>query len=147
MLGAIGRAHAVTLRRNNRASASSPGQLPELPGALRAARWWWVVLGLVFAGFAGRLLLDEFSAQRNTTTLLFAGLLCAAGIAVAFLASGLWRADRRARSHLTWLGLILALPLFLRFGRYSLLALLILLGVLLLWTPSSIKYFRALHRR
>lgn len=126
--------------------SKSNAQLPSMPGELRIARLCWVLVAALFVGFAANLfLLAARSTQPSSGPWFLASLLTAAGLAILWLAVRLWRSNLAARTQLTWLGLIAALPLFLRFGRYSILAGLVLIAVALMWTPASIKYFRALY--
>jgi len=119
----------------------------QVPGELRVARLCWLLAGALFVGFAANLLLTAANSTDAARGPWFLGCAFAAlGLLVIWLALRLWRPDRVARARLTWLGLITALPLFLRFGRYSLLAGVVLIAVALLWTPSSIHYFRSLSR-
>lgn len=119
-----------------------------MPSALRIARLCWVLAAALFLGFAASLFVTAArSTEPSTDPWLLASLLGAAGVLVLWLALRLWRSDRVARTQLTWLGLIAALPMLLRFGRYSLLAAMVLLAVALMWTPAGIRYFRALSPR
>lgn len=119
---------------------------PEMPAELQIARLCWVLASALFLGFAANLILTAVrSTPQGTGSWFLGGVLAAAGLVILWLALRLWRSDLVARTQLTWLGLITALPLFLRFGRYSILAAMVLLAVLLMWTPSSIKYFRTLY--
>lgn len=121
-------------------------QRPVMPAGLQIARLCWVLASALFLGFAANLILTAVrSAPQGTGSWFLGGVLAAAGLVILWLALRLWRSDLVARTQLTWLGLITALPLFLRFGRYSILAAMVLLAVLLMWTPSSIKYFRTLY--
>lgn len=130
--------------KNN--AQSSTAQQPQMPGALRIARLCWVLVSALFLGFAASLFVSSTrSAEPSSGPWFLASILVAAGAAILWLALRLWRSELSARTQLTWLGLITALPLFLRFGRYSLLAAMVLVAVALMWTPASIKYFRALY--
>ncbi len=53
----------------------------------------------------------------------------------------LWRGQLSGRLSLTWCGLIIGLPLLTSGFPVGLFAALILVGVALLWTPGSIRYF------
>ena len=128
-------------------NASGPTRNPAvMPGALRIARLCWVLTAALFFGFAANLFVTSAgSADPGSGPWFLAAILTGVGALVLWLAVRLWRSSPVARMQLTWLGLIAALPLFLRFGRYSLLAGLVLLAVALMWTPAGIKYFRALY--
>ncbi|MCW4464105.1 hypothetical protein OK351_01055 [Glutamicibacter sp. MNS18] len=118
------------------------------PGELRIARLCWVLASVLFLGFAANLFISVARAAEPSSGPWFLGsLLAAAGLLILWLSLRLWRSDLMARTQLTWLGLITALPLFLRFGRYSILAGMVLVAVALMWTPASIKYFRTLYPR
>jgi hypothetical protein len=110
---------------------------------LRISRFLWILAGVLFLGFAANLAFDVFDVHPlDPGPLALVVLLAVAGIAICFLAVRLWKGERSARAQLTWIGLIAALPTLLRMGRYSILAAVVLLAVLLMWTPASIKYFK-----
>ncbi|MEU3331227.1 hypothetical protein ACF046_02615 [Glutamicibacter creatinolyticus] len=133
------------MKSNGSKPASAAAQMPS---ALRIARLCWVLAAALFLGFAASLFVTAArSTEPSTGPWLLASILGAAGVLVLWLALRLWRSDRVARTQLTWLGLIAALPMLLRFGRYSLLAAMVLLAVALMWTPAGIRYFRALSPR
>ncbi|WP_313813658.1 hypothetical protein [Glutamicibacter sp.] len=113
------------------------------PGALQIAQMLWLLTGVLFIGF-GAFLLNEQSKlgglQLGAISLSL--MMFAAGAMFAVLAYRLYRGERAARTQLTWVGLIAALPMVLRMGRYSLLAALVLFCVVLMWLPTSNQYFR-----
>lgn len=114
----------------------------QTPGALRISRLLWILAGLLFIGFATHLLIDSLrKSDLVLGPIALIVLLATAGIAFCVLAIRLWRGVRTARMQLTWVGLIAALPTLIRMGRYSILAAVVLLAVVLMWTPASIKYF------
>ncbi|WP_404286315.1 hypothetical protein [Glutamicibacter arilaitensis] len=113
------------------------------PGALRISRFVWILAGVLFLGFAANLFFDTWTGQSlDFGPLALVALLAVAGIAFCLLAIRLWKGERSARAQLTWIGLIAALPTLLRMGRYAILAAVVLVAVLLMWTPASIKYFK-----
>lgn len=123
--------------------AAAPSNTLPTPGALRISRFVWILAGVLFLGFAANLAFDVFDVRPlDLGPLALVVLLAVAGITICFLAVRLWKGERSARAQLTWIGLIAALPTLLRMGRYSILAAVVLLAVLLMWTPASIKYFK-----
>lgn len=103
----------------------------------------WFLAGVLFLGFGGFLAYE----QSEGTSLDFGAialvlLFAAAGVACCVLGYRLFTGDRAARAQLSWLGVITALPLLLRFGRYSLLAAIIMFSIALMWLPSSNRYFK-----
>lgn len=114
-----------------------------VPQSLVVARWWWAAIALAALGFAGSFFAN--SARRPASEapgLWSAGFaLVGFGLLVAYAVFQLWRGRLSGRLSLTWCGLIVGLPLLTRGFRLGLFAALILVGVALLWTPGSIKYF------
>lgn len=113
------------------------------PGALQISQLLWLLTGILFIGFGGFLLYEK--TQESGITLGSAALsimMFAAGAMFGIFTLRLYRGERSARSSLTWIGLIAALPMVLRMGRYSLLAALVLFCVALMWLPASNRYFK-----
>ncbi|MEF9874907.1 MAG: hypothetical protein RR778_14525 [Glutamicibacter sp.] len=113
------------------------------PGGLFIAQMLWLLAGVLFLGFGG-FLADEHiqDAALDFGAIALMILFAAAGRACCVLGYRLFTGDRAARAQLSWLGLITALPLLLRFGRYSLLAAIIMFSVALMWMPASNRYFK-----
>ena len=114
-----------------------------MPHSLVVARWWWVATALAALGFAASFFHN--STQRppaEAPGLWAAGLvLVGIGLLVGFAVVQLWRGKLAARMSLTWCGLIIGLPLMTRGLRLGIFAGLVLVGVALLWTPGSTRFF------
>lgn len=123
------------------ASKTLPGVA--VPPSLVVARWWWAATALAALGFAASFMAN--TARRPSAEapgLWGAGIVLAGfGLLVSYAVFQLWRGRLAGRLSLTWCGLIIGLPLLTRGFRLGLFAALILVGVALLWTPGSIKYF------
>ena len=113
------------------------------PGGLFVAQMLWLLAGVLFLGFGGFLAYEQSQdSSLNFGSIALVVFFAAAGIACGVLGYRLFTGDRSARAQLSWLGLIAALPLLLRFGRYSLLAAIIMFSVVLMWMPASNRYFK-----
>ena len=114
-----------------------------VPGGLLISQLLWVLAGVLFLGFGAFLVYEQ--TQRGSLDLAamsLVALLLAAGVAFGVLAYRLFLGQRSARAQLTWVGLIAALPMVLRMGRYSILAAIVLFSVALMWVPASNRYFK-----
>lgn len=114
-----------------------------VPSGLFIAQTLWLVAGVLFLGFGGFLIYEQtdgVSVQFGAIALAI--FFAAAGCACGVLGYRLFTGQRAARANLTWLGVITAVPLLMRFGRYSLLAAIIMFCVALMWLPSSNQYFK-----
>lgn len=113
------------------------------PQSLVVGRWWWAVTALATFGFAASFILNSTKRPAaEAPGLVSAGIaLVGFGLIVSYAVIQLWRGKLAGRLSLTWCGLIIGLPLLTRGFRLGLFAALILIGVALLWTPGSIKYF------
>lgn len=114
-----------------------------IPASLAVARWWWVATALASLGFAASFFANATRRPATEAPALWsAGIaLTGFGVLVGYAVYQLWRGRLAGRLSLTWCGLIIGLPLLTRGFRVGLFAALILVGVALLWTPGSIKYF------
>ena len=126
------------------ASDNQTQPLPQpLPHSLAVARWWWVATALAALGFAASFFYN--STQRPAAEapgLWAAGIaLVGIGLLVGFAVVQLWRGKLAGRLSLTWCGLIIGLPLLTRGFRLGIFAALVLIGVALLWTPGSVRFF------
>ncbi|WP_309081170.1 hypothetical protein [Zhihengliuella sp.] len=119
---------------------------PRLPGTLRAAAAWWGVLAaalLVFAlaAFANHRLL---AGEADRSALVILGIfLCGLAAVIGWGTVLLLRGRLSGRAQLTTFGLIAGLPLLFRGPRLMIPAVGLLIGVLLLWLPPSLRYFKA----
>lgn len=114
-----------------------------VPQSLIVGRWWWAVTSLAAFGFAASFFVNSTKRPAaEAPGLLSAGIALAGfGLLVAYAVIQLWRGKLAGRLSLTWCGLIIGVPLLTRGFRLGLFAALILIGVALLWSPGSIKYF------
>lgn len=81
----------------------------------------WLLAGVLFLGFGGFLAYEHIQdSALDFGAIALMIFFAAAGLACCVLGYRLFTGDRAARAQLSWLGLITALPLLLRFGRYSL---------------------------
>lgn len=121
-------------------NTANPVQLPQ---SLVVGRWWWAVTALAAFGFAASLIVNSLKRPAaEAPGLVSAGIALAGfGLIVGYAVIRLWRGKLSGRLSLTWCGLIIGIPLLTRGFRLGLFAALILIGVALLWTPGSIKYF------
>lgn len=103
----------------------------------------WLLAGVLFLGFGGFLIYEQTDGVSvKFGAIILAVFFAAAGCACGVLGYRLFTGQRAARTNLTWLGVITAVPLLMRFGRYSLLAAIIMFCVALMWLPSSNRYFK-----
>lgn len=116
---------------------------PAIPQSLQVARWWWAATALATFGFAASFFANASKRPTPEAPALWsAGIaLVGFGLVVSYALFRLWRGQLAGRISLTWLGVIIGLPLLTRGFRLGFFAALILVGVALLWTPGSIKYF------
>ena len=115
-----------------------------VPEAVLVSRLLWILAGVLFFGFAAFIGYESWrDADLGLGQIALMVLLAAAGTMVCVLAARLFKGQRKARAQLSWLGLIAALPMAVKMGRFSLLAAVVLLAVVLLWLPASVRYFRA----
>jgi len=119
--------------------------MKDFPGTLRTAVWWWSVsaaalLVLAVATFA--------NAQAETATgpvglIALSAFLLALGLVAGYGAWQLFRGRLAGRGLLTTFGLIAGLPLLFRGPRLGAMAAALLVGVVLLWLPPSLRHFKA----
>ncbi|PQZ96170.1 hypothetical protein CQ018_02510 [Arthrobacter sp. MYb227] len=114
-----------------------------VPQSLLVGRWWWAVTALAAFGFAASFFANSTKRPAaEAPGLVGAGIaLVGFGLLVSYAVVQLWRGKLSGRLSLSWCGLIIGLPLLTRGFRFGFFAALILIGVALLWTPGSIKYF------
>jgi hypothetical protein len=116
----------------------------KLPGTLRAAVAWWTTAAAVALGFAvASLLNSRLATPAQQVGLLSLGVLLAVlGLVLGYGSWQLFRGKLAGRGLLTTFGLIGGLPLILRGPRLGLLGAALLIGVVLLWVPPSMAYFK-----
>lgn len=115
-----------------------------LPGILRLATGWWLALAVaalaVGIGFFGNAALRDPGQRTGFITLGLA--LCGASVVLGTGVYQLWRGRLSGRTTLSWFGLIAGIPLLTRGLRLGLPAAVLLIGVVLLWLPASMAFFR-----
>lgn len=118
--------------------------MKKLPGTLRAAVAWWTTAAAVALGFAvASLLNSRLATPAQQVGLLSLGVLLAVlGLVLGYGSWQLFRGKLAGRGLLTTFGLIGGLPLILRGPRLGLLGAALLIGVVLLWVPPSMAYFK-----
>ncbi len=125
----------------------TPGRLAavkKLPVTLRVAVIWWAVVALALLGFGiaswgnSRLL----AGGSRSGLIALALLLALLAIGVGYGAWRLLRGQLAGRAWLTTMGLIGGVPLVLRGPRLGILGATLLIGVVLLWLPPSLAYFK-----
>lgn len=118
--------------------------MKKLPGTLRAAVVWWAAVAVVAIGFAvaavGNAQLASDGDRLGFVAL--GAVLALLGILVGYGVWQLYRGKLAGRGTLTTFGLIGGLPLLFRGPRLGVLAVGLLIGVLLLWLPPSLEYFK-----
>lgn len=120
----------------------------KLPVTLRVAVVWWAVLALVLLGFGiaswgnSRLL----AGGSRSGLVALALLLALLAVGVGYGAWRLLRGQLAGRAWLTTMGLIGGIPLVLRGPRLGVLGATLLIGVVLLWLPQSMAYFKEQSR-
>jgi hypothetical protein len=120
----------------------------KLPGTLRAAVWWWAALAVAAAGFGAASIGNAQIAPAADRTGLVA-LAVVLGLLGALVGYGAWQLSRgrlAGRGLLTTFGLIGGLPLLARGPRLTVLAAGLLIGVVMLWLPPSLAYFKEQSR-
>lgn len=118
--------------------------MKKLPGTLRAAVAWWTTAAAAALGFAvASLLNSRLATPAQQVGLLSLGVLLAVlGLVLGYGSWQLFRGKLAGRGLLTTFGLIGGLPLILRGPRLGLLGAALLIGVVLLWVPPSMAYFK-----
>lgn len=122
--------------------------MKKLPVTLRVAVVWWAVLALVLLGFGiaswgnSRLL----AGGSRSGLVALALLLALLAVGVGYGAWRLLRGQLAGRAWLTTMGLIGGIPLVLRGPRLGILGATLLIGVVLLWLPQSMDYFKEQSR-
>lgn len=125
------------------ASTSKSGRAP-LPTVLRVAVGWWLTVAFVCASFAVAAFLNsDFAGTMSPVGLLGLGLLLSVLAIILLIGSWrLWRGQLQGRLMLTTFGLIGGMPLLFRGPRLTPVAIALLVGVVLLWLPQSIQFFK-----
>lgn len=119
-----------------------------LPWILRLATGWWATLSIaalaVGIGFFGNAALKDPGQRTGLITLGLA--LCGAAVILGTGTYQLLRGRLAGRTTLTWFGVIAGIPMLTRGLRYGLPAAVLLAGVVLLWAPASIAFFKEQSR-
>jgi hypothetical protein len=115
-----------------------------LPGTLRLAVWWWaaVAAAAVVAGGASAANSGLASNAEHVGLLTLGVALGLLGLLVGWGTFQLARGKLAGRGLLTTFGLIGGVPLMFRGAWLVALALALLVGVLLLWLPASMDFFK-----
>lgn len=116
---------------------------PALPASLRTARWWWAAAAASALAFAGGFFLNATSRPANEAPGFWgAGIaLLGLGLLIGYGTFQLWRSKLAGRISLTWCGIIVGIPLMTRGVRVGIFGALLLIGVALLWSPGTLRYF------
>lgn len=122
--------------------------MKKLPATLRVAVGWWAVLAIALLGFGvaswgNSRLLDGGS---RSGLMALAMLLALLAVGVGYGAWRLLRGQLAGRAWLTTMGLIGGIPLLVRGPRLGVLGATLLIGVVLLWLPQSMAYFKEQSR-
>lgn len=114
-----------------------------LPTSLLAARWWWAAAAASSLAFACGFFLNASTRPANEAPGFWgAGIvLVGLGLVIGYCTFGLWLGRLAGRTSLTWCGIIVGIPLLTRGVRVGIFGALLLIGVLLLWSPGTVKYF------
>lgn len=116
---------------------------PVLPPSLRAARWWWSAAAISALAFAGGFFLNAATRPGNEAPGFWgAGIaLVGLGLVIGYCTLQLWRGKLSGRMSLIWCGVIVGIPLLTRGVRVGIFGALLLVGVALLFSPGTVKYF------
>lgn len=116
---------------------------PVLPPSLRAARWWWGAAAISALAFAGGFFLNAATRPGNEAPGFWgAGIaLVGLGLVIGYCTFQLWRGKLSGRMSLIWCGVIVGIPLLTRGVRVGIFGALLLVGVALLFSPGTVKYF------
>jgi hypothetical protein len=116
---------------------------PPLPASLRAARWWWSAAAISALAFAAGFFLNAVTRPGQEAPGFWgAGIaLVGLGLVIGFCTLQLWRGKLAGRMSLIWCGVIVGIPLLTRGVRVGIFGALLLVGVALLFSPGTLKYF------
>ncbi|MGG5752980.1 hypothetical protein ACQ3I4_10175 [Zafaria sp. Z1313] len=123
--------------------------MKNLPGTLRGAVWWWGVLAAACLALSAATI-TNFELSTNAERVGLVTLSIALGVLALLIGWGAWQLARgllAGRGLLTTFGLIAGIPLLMRGPRLGVLAVGLLIGVLLLWLPPSMAYFKEQSRQ
>lgn len=114
-----------------------------LPASLRIARWWWAAACASALAFAAGFFLNAATRPAHEAPGFWgAGIaLAGLGLVIGYCTFGLWLGRLAGRTSLTWCGIIVGIPLLTRGVRLGIFGALLLIGVALLWSPGTTKYF------
>lgn len=116
---------------------------PQLPASLRAARWWWTAAALSALAFAGGFFLNATARPSHEAPGFWgAGIaLVGLGLVIGYCTLQLWRGKLAGRMSLIWCGVIVGIPLLTRGVRVGIFGALLLVGVVLLLSPGTVRHF------
>lgn len=119
-------------------------QLPPRPFTIRAAVAVEALVSLLFLIAAVSFLLSAASQEIDRAGLVGLGLLLGAiAVVQLVLVLGLRRGKRGARELLTTIGIIVGVPILVRrTPGLSVVCVVMLLGVVLMWLPTSTAWFQ-----
>jgi hypothetical protein len=119
--------------------------MKDFPGTLRTAVWWWAVSAAALLVLAVATFGNAQAENATGPAGLFAlsAFLLVLGVVVGYGAWQLFRGRLAGRGLLTTFGLIAGLPLLFRGPRLGAMAAALLVGVVLLWLPPSLRHFKA----
>lgn len=119
-------------------------EIPPRPLTIRAAIAVGALVGLLFLIAAGSFLLSAASQEIDRTGLIGLGaLLGTIGVIQLVLVLGLRRGKRGARELLTTIAIIVGVPILVRrTPGLSVVSAVMLIGVVLMWLPTSTAWFQ-----
>ena len=114
-----------------------------VPASLLTARWWWAAASVSSLAFSAGFFLNAASRPAQEAPGFWgAGIaLVGLGLIIGYCTFRLWLGQLAGRTSLSWCGIIVGIPLLTRGVRVGIFGALLLVGVLLLWSPGTIKYF------
>ncbi|WP_323959176.1 hypothetical protein GC088_11625 [Arthrobacter sp. JZ12] len=121
--------------------------LPRRPLTIRAAIAVEVLVSILFLIAGGSFLISGLTQEIDRTGLIgLAALMGGIAIIQLVLVVGLARGRRGARELLTTIGLIVGVPILVRrTPGLSVVCIVMLLGVVLMWLPTSGAWFQRIH--
>lgn len=123
--------------------------LPPKPLTIRAAIAVEVLVSVLFLIAGGSFLISAGAQEIDRAGLIGLGvLLCALAVIQLVLVLGLRRGKRGARELLTTIGFVVGIPILVRrTPGLSVVSAVMLLGVLLMWVPTSTAWLQQISPR